>query len=88
MSPPLMSDDVSPVPASVRERPYDELLPDQRPEPREPVRLDDQEEEDERADDHHVQVLDGRRSVLSKQGLQQYVEKIRDFERKRMIARH
>lgn len=40
------------------------------------------------ADEFNAQVLDGRRSVLSKQGLQQYVEKIRDFERKRMIARH
>lgn len=40
------------------------------------------------ADEFDAQVLDGRRSVLTKQGLQQYVEKIRDFERKRMIARH
>ncbi|GGF56303.1 cell division protein ZipA [Alteromonas lipolytica] len=40
------------------------------------------------ADEFNAQVLDGRRSVLSKQGLQQYVEKIRDFERKRMIARN
>lgn len=39
------------------------------------------------AEEFNAQVLDGRRSVLSKQGLQQYVEKIRDFERKRMIAR-
>lgn len=39
------------------------------------------------ADEFDGQVLDGRRSVLTKQGLQQYVEKIRDFERKRMIAR-
>lgn len=40
------------------------------------------------ADEFGAQVLDGRRSVLTKQGIQQYVEKIRDFERKRMIARH
>ena len=39
------------------------------------------------ADEFGAQVLDGRRSVLTKQGLQQYVEKIREFERKRMIAR-
>ncbi|NVK56019.1 MAG: cell division protein ZipA [Alteromonadaceae bacterium] len=39
------------------------------------------------ADEFDAQVLDGRRSVLTKQGLQQYVEKIRDFERKRMIAK-
>ncbi|MDC8830927.1 cell division protein ZipA [Alteromonas gilva] len=39
------------------------------------------------ADEFNAQVLDGRRSVLTKQGLQQYVEKIRDFERKRMIAK-
>lgn len=40
------------------------------------------------ADEFGAQVLDGRRSVLTKQGLQQYVEKIREFERKRMIAKH
>lgn len=39
------------------------------------------------ADEFNAQVLDGRRSVLTKQGLQQYVEKIREFERKRMISR-
>jgi cell division protein ZipA len=39
------------------------------------------------ADEFHGQVLDGRRSVLTKQGLQQYMEKIREFERKRIIAR-
>ncbi|MCV2883903.1 cell division protein ZipA [Aestuariibacter sp. AA17] len=39
------------------------------------------------ADEFSAQVLDGRRSVLTKQGLQQYVEKIREFERQRMIAR-
>jgi cell division protein ZipA len=39
------------------------------------------------ADEFDAQVLDGRRSVLTKQGLQQYVEKIREFERKRMISR-
>ena len=40
------------------------------------------------ADEFGAQVLDGRRSVLTKQGLQQYVEKIREFERKRMISRN
>ncbi|WOI35595.1 cell division protein ZipA [Alteromonas sp. CI.11.F.A3] len=39
------------------------------------------------ADEFGGQVLDGRRSVLTKQGLQQYMEKIREFERKRMITR-
>ena len=39
------------------------------------------------ADEFNAQVLDGRRSMLTKQGLQQYVEKIREFERKRMISR-
>ncbi|GAC14645.1 cell division protein ZipA [Aliiglaciecola lipolytica] len=39
------------------------------------------------ADEFSAQVLDGRRSALTKQSLQQYVEKIREFERKRMIAR-
>lgn len=39
------------------------------------------------ADEFGAQVLDGRRSVLTKQGLQQYMEKIREFERKRMISR-
>lgn len=40
------------------------------------------------ADEFGAQVLDGRRSVLTRQGLQQYAEKIREFERKRIIARH
>ncbi|MDM7860658.1 cell division protein ZipA [Alteromonas sp. ASW11-36] len=40
------------------------------------------------AEEFSGQILDGRRSVLTKQGLQQYVEKIREFERRRMIARH
>lgn len=39
------------------------------------------------SDEFSAQVLDGRRSVLTKQSLQQYVEKIREFERMRMIAR-
>ncbi|GGD54383.1 cell division protein ZipA [Lacimicrobium alkaliphilum] len=39
------------------------------------------------ADEFGAQVLDGRRSVLTKQSLQQYVEKIREFERQRMIKR-
>lgn len=39
------------------------------------------------ADEFGGQILDGRRSVLTKQGLQQYMEKIREFERKRMISR-
>ena len=39
------------------------------------------------ADEFDGQILDGRRSVLTKQGLQQYMEKIREFERKRMISR-
>jgi cell division protein ZipA len=40
------------------------------------------------AEEFSCQILDGRRSVLTKQGLQQYVEKIREFERQRMIARN
>jgi cell division protein ZipA len=40
------------------------------------------------SDEFGAQVLDGRRSRLNKQSLQQYVEKIREFERKRMIRRH
>lgn len=39
------------------------------------------------ADEFGGKVLDGRRSALNKQSLQQYVEKIREFERKRMIRR-
>ncbi|GAB3038423.1 cell division protein ZipA [Bowmanella dokdonensis] len=39
------------------------------------------------ADEFGAQVLDGRRSALTKQSLQQYVEKIREFERKRMIRK-
>jgi len=39
------------------------------------------------ADEFGAQILDARRSLLTKQSLQQYVEKIREFERKRMINR-
>ena len=39
------------------------------------------------ADEFSGQVYDGRRALLTKQSLQQYVEKIRDFERKRMVTR-
>lgn len=39
------------------------------------------------ADEFSAQVYDGRRALLTKQSLQQYVEKIREFERKRMINR-
>lgn len=39
------------------------------------------------SDEFEGQVLDGRRSALNKQNLQQYVEKIREFERMRRIAR-
>lgn len=39
------------------------------------------------ADEFSGKILDGRRSVLTKQGLQQYVERIRDFERKRVKNR-
>ena len=43
----------------MRERPDDELFADQRPKPRQPVRFDDQEKDDQRADDHDVQMFDG-----------------------------
>ncbi len=39
------------------------------------------------ADEFGAQVLDGRRSVMTKQGLQQYIERIREFERLRMVNR-
>ena len=37
------------------------------------------------ADEFSAQILDGRRSLLTKQSLQQCVEKIREFERQRRI---
>src|SRR3712207_7931869 len=48
-------------PPSVGERPHPELLFADLPEPREAVRLDDQEEDDESANDHEAQVLYGGR---------------------------
>ena len=39
------------------------------------------------ADEFGAQILDGRRSLLTKQSLQQYMEKIREFERRRRINR-
>ena len=46
--------------SSVRERPQPELLLGDLPEPREPVRLDDQEEDDEPAEDHQLDLLQQR----------------------------
>jgi cell division protein ZipA len=37
------------------------------------------------ADEFSAQIYDGRRTLLTKQSLQQYVEKIREFERQRAI---
>lgn len=37
------------------------------------------------AEEFSAQVYDGTRTLLSKQSLQQYVEKIREFERQRLI---
>ena len=45
----------------MRERPDDEFLPDEPPQLRKAVRLDDQKEDDQPADDHHVEMLDGGR---------------------------
>src|SRR5687768_12304867 len=47
--------------ASVRERPEPQLLLADRPQAREPARLDDQEEDDERPEDHELYVRDHRR---------------------------
>jgi cell division protein ZipA len=37
------------------------------------------------ADEFSAQIYDGKRSLLTKQSLQQYVEKIREFERQRLL---
>src|SRR5271165_7065126 len=42
--------------ASMRERPEPQLLLADRPQPRQAVRLDDQEEDDQRAEDHRLQI--------------------------------
>src|SRR5829696_7945736 len=44
---------------SMGERPEAELFLARRPEPRQSVRLDDQEEDDQRAEDHELQVRGG-----------------------------
>src|SRR5262245_51201337 len=45
---------------SVRKRPQPQLLLRDLPEPREPVRLDDEEEHDQRAEDHELELLGQR----------------------------
>src|SRR5436305_11663041 len=45
----------------IGERPHPQLLLADLPQAREPVRLDDQEEDDERAHDHELQLFDRRR---------------------------
>src|SRR5688572_19663433 len=44
---------------SVRKRPHPEFLLADLPQPREAVRLDDQEENDQHADHHELEMLDG-----------------------------
>ena len=44
----------------MRERPQPQLLLAGRPQPRQAVRLDDQEEDDQRAEDHELEVRGGR----------------------------
>ncbi len=39
------------------------------------------------ADEFNATILDGQRSTLTKHGVQRYVERIREFERKRMLHR-
>ena len=39
------------------------------------------------AEEFNAQLLDGRRSILTKQGVQRYMEKIREFERQRIISK-
>src|SRR5262245_65573272 len=46
---------------SIRERPQPELFFRDRPQPGEPVRLDDQEEHDQGAEQHELDVRDRRR---------------------------
>lgn len=38
------------------------------------------------AEEFNAEILDDNRSTLTKQGLQQYVERIRDFERRRLLG--
>src|SRR5690554_6694983 len=58
----------------VRERPQNELLPYDSPEPRKAVRLQDQEHYDQSTDDHHVQMLHGRRADLESEGVRHTVD--------------
>src|SRR4029077_20766552 len=49
-------------PASlIRKRPHPQFLLADLPQPRQPGRFDDQEEQDQRADDHEAEMLDGCR---------------------------
>src|SRR4029453_11533006 len=51
----------------MRKRPQAELLLGDLPEPREAVRLHDQEEEDEAAEDHHLDLLHERHRQVDPQ---------------------
>src|SRR3954471_24850909 len=57
---------------SVRKRPEPQLLFRGRPQPRQAVRLDDQEEDDQRAEDHQFEMRRGG-------GRQRYAEPVRNL---------
>src|SRR6516165_349843 len=57
----LMPHDLGSGETSIREGPGPQLLLRRRPEAREAMRLERQEQDDQRAGDHERQLLDGRR---------------------------
>src|SRR5258708_21863144 len=61
----------------IRKRPQPELLLADLPEPRQPPRLDDQEEDDEAAEDHGLQVAHGVDGDLEAEHARRVVEEDR-----------
>src|SRR5439155_10627053 len=65
------------TPASMRERPEPQLFPEDRPQARQPLRLDDQEKHNERAKAHKFEMRDHRRRERDAEDARQLVQKDR-----------
>src|SRR5262252_6659542 len=75
LSPPYLGE--ASTGGSMRERPEPQLFLADRPKPREPVRLDDEKEDDERAESHEFEMRDHRRRQRDAECGRDLVEKDR-----------
>src|SRR5439155_8521409 len=65
------------TPALMRKRPEPQLFPEDRPQPRQPLRLDDQKKHDQRAEGHEFEMRDHCRRERDAEHARQLVEEDR-----------